>query len=145
MQQGIEARFRTLITLWFGILMSVVLYFVLTFVAGPEINPEQTQSNAVVIVALTVIGMTLVITGFVLKGRFLRQAVDRQEALLVQKGYLISFAFCEVSALFGLLERFAFGYRYYYGLLALAAISIAIQFPRREHILAATFKNSNKI
>jgi hypothetical protein len=42
----------------------------------------------------------------------------------------------------GVIERFLINQRDYYFLFALAAVGIAFHFPRREHLLAATYKAS---
>lgn len=136
-----NAKLRTMFILWLALLMSIVMYFILTLVAAPEIRASQTTSESWLIVALTALAMILVIISFVVKQKFLRRSVDQQNVELVQTGYVLAWALCEASALFGVLECFALGYRYYYALLLLGAIGIGIQFPRRDHIAAATFKN----
>jgi hypothetical protein len=141
MEQRIDLRHRSMMIIWFALLMSIVMYFGLTLVAGVKINVSQTTSEAWVIVALTALAMILIIVSFIAKQKFLRRSVDEHNVGLVQQGYVLAWALCEASALFGLLECFAFGYRRYYALMLLGAIGIGIQFPRREHILAAAFEN----
>jgi len=141
----VDVKHRSMILMWFALLASIVLYFVMTIVAHFEIRESQTPSEAWLIVGLTALAMILVIVSFVLKQKFLRRSVDEQNVGLVQSGYVLAWALCEASALFGFLECFAFGYRRYYALMLLGAIGIGIQFPRRDHIVAATFKDSNKI
>src|SRR6267142_1182054 len=104
MEVDVGPRQRTLMTLWFGILMSVVMYFVLSLVVSREVSSDaQTESSSVLIVALTALALVLIIISFAVKRRFLVQSVDRQDITLVQRGYLFAWVFCEVTALVGLL------------------------------------------
>lgn len=145
MNQSTEVRHRSMIIVWLALLVSILMYFILTLVAGVRINTSHSGSESWVLVALTAAGMILMLVSFAIKRKFLRRSVDEQNIALVQSGHILAWALCEACALFGLLQWFAFGYRYYYGLLLLGAFGIALQFPRREHLTAATFKDSNKI
>lgn len=145
MNQSIEVRHRSMIIVWFALLMSILMYSILTLVAGVRINPSHSSSESWVLMVLTAAGMILILVSFAVKRKFLRRSVDEQNVALVQSGHILAWALCEACALFGLIQGFAFGFRYYYGLLLLGAFGIALQFPRREHLMAATFKDSNKI
>jgi len=50
---------------------------------------------------------------------------------------------CEASALLGLLEHFTVGNRVYYFLFLLAAGGIALHFPKRSQLEAASYKSRN--
>jgi hypothetical protein len=144
MEQNIDLRRRTMMTLWFAMFMAVVMYFILSRLAGIQFRPLS-QSESLIIVSLTVVSMFLIIVSFALKRMFLKRSVEMQSLPQVQTAYIIAWAFCEAAALFGLLEAFAFGYRLYYILFMLAAIGMLFHFPNREHLLAASYKNSNKL
>jgi hypothetical protein len=58
---------------------------------------------------------------------------------------VIACAICEVSALLGLVEFFIVGNREYYLLLVLAAGGIALHFPRRSHLEAASYQSKNTL
>ena len=142
-QPNIDARYRTMLTLWFALLMSIGMYFVFSLFVGPENgNDPDAAPNTVFTVVLTALGAFLVLLSFVVKRKFLERSVERQEMELVQKGLVIACAMCEVSALLGLVERFLINSREYYLLFLVAAIGTALHFPRREHLLAATYKAS---
>jgi hypothetical protein len=137
----IANRQRTLMILWFILLMSLGLLFVLSLSVAPEISGHPgNQSNSVFIVVLTALGIFLVIISFVVKRRFLAQSVEKQDVRLVPKALIIAFAMCEASALLGLLEHFVIGNREYYFLFLLAAAGFLLHFPRREHLIAASPK-----
>jgi len=121
------------------------MYFVLSLVVSREVSSDaQTESSSVLIVALTALALVLIIISFAVKRRFLVQSVDRQDITLVQRGYLFAWVFCEVTALVGLLLGLRIGYRQYYVLFLLAGVGIALHFPRREHLLAASYKTTNQ-
>jgi len=144
MEQNIDLRRRTMMTLWFAMFMAIVMYFVLTRLGGIQFR-SPSQSESLKIVTLTIGSIFLIITSFALKRMFLKRSVEMQSLAQVQTAYIIAFAFCEAAALFGLLQAFAFGYRLYYILFILAAIGMLFHFPSREHLLAASYKNSNKL
>ncbi len=130
-----------MIILWFALLMSIVSYFLFSRFLAPNVDFEPERAfNRLLIVALTVLSIGLVIASFFVKRRFLAQSIDRQDVVLVHKGHLFAWALCEVGAVLGFIERFAIGYRQYYVLMLLAAVGMAVHFPKRDHLLAATYK-----
>jgi NADH:ubiquinone oxidoreductase subunit 2 (subunit N) len=102
-------------------------------------EPGRTPSS-LLIVLLTALGTFLAIVSFPVKRKFFERSVEKQDVTLVQKGLVIACAMCELSALLGLLERFLIGKRDYYLLFLIAAAGTAFHFPRRDHLLAATYK-----
>jgi len=137
----LKERYRTILTLWFALLMSIGGYFLFTLFSRPEIDSTPGNArNSLLIVALTAVGIFFVVISFAVKRKFLQQSVEKQDVGLVQKGIVIACALCEVSALLGVLEHFVIGNREYYLLFLLAAAGIALHFPRREQLLAATYK-----
>ena len=145
MEVNVEKRHRTLMTLWFALLLSIGSYFVFSLIAPPEISSDaRIESNSALIVALTVLALVLVGVSFLVKRKFLSRSIDRQDVVLVHKGYLFAWVLCEVSALLGLLESLVIGYHQYYLLFVLGAAAMTLQFPRREHLLAASFKSINQ-
>lgn len=142
MEPNLQQRQRSLIIVWFGLLVSVGLYFALShFQVSP--TPDLTLAKSPLIIALTAMAMVLVIVSFVLKKRFLGQAVEQQNVAQVNVAYIVAWALCEASALLGLIEGLVFGYPGYYWLMLLGAVSIAIQFPRLEQLEAASIRPVN--
>lgn len=142
-----DVRYRMMLTLWSAQLLSIGLLFSLSLFLGPQADPEINnapgeQPSPVLIGGLTAMGTLLVILSFAVKRKFLAESVEKQRVDLVQKALVIACAMCEVSALLGLLEHFLIGNRDYYLLFLIAAIGTALHFPRREHLLSATYKTS---
>lgn len=138
LQLKIEPRIRTMRTLWIALLMSVVMYYVLSLIVGPPANPNP---NSTLSIMLLVAGILTTLISFPIKKKVLAQAVEKQRVQLVQQGLIVAMALTEVAALLGLLDFFATGNRYYFVLFLIAGIGQLLHFPRREDVLAACFKN----
>ena len=130
-------RHQTLLILWFAMLMNMGLLFLVAFIAAPATAGPPSKVLTLVLAALAAF---LVVASFAVKRGFLKRSVDRQDPSLVQKGLIVAWAICEVSAMIGLLERFLIGNWDYFVLFLLAAVGIALHFPRRDDLLAASYK-----
>ena len=138
MELDFDKRYQTMIVLWFALLMSVVMYFVVSQLAPPATAPP----NSILTFTLTAMGTFLVGVSFVIKRKLLRRSVDEQDINLVQKALVIACAICEAAAVLGLVERFAISGRDYLLLFVIAAVGIALHFPRRSQLEAASYKNN---
>lgn len=134
-QATLETRYRTMTILWFGLFSSIVMFFLLTLV-----TPAETVENRVLSLTFAVIGTLAVIASRIVKQKFLSQSVDKQDIRLVQTGMIVAAALCEVAAMLGLMDHFLTGNRYYYVLFIIAVIGTLLNFPRRDHLLAASYK-----
>ncbi|HEU0252521.1 MAG TPA: hypothetical protein VFR12_05770 [Pyrinomonadaceae bacterium] len=129
-------------TLWIAMVLSVGGYYFFTLVAGrsSEVSPNSTLSLAFVAVALITIPVS-----FVVRKKFLTQAVDQQRPEIVQQGYIFALAIIEVGALLGLLDLFVTGNHYYFVPMIIAACGQLLHFPQRQHLLDACFKSTNPL
>jgi NADH:ubiquinone oxidoreductase subunit 2 (subunit N) len=143
MEADLAKRYQTMLTLWFALLMSVVMYFVFVQIAAPPIANPENPSNSSLIIGLTVLGAVFVLVSFVIKRKLLERSVEQQDVALVQKAMIVALALCEVSALLGVLERFVFGNREYFLLFILAVLGDLFHFPRRSQLEAASYKSTN--
>lgn len=145
MEIDLKQRYQTMLTLWFALLASVGMYFVFLMVRPAQVASESgIPSSSLTIVVFTAAAMVLVLGSFVLKAKLLAQSVEKRDVLLVQKAMLIACAMCEVSAILGVVARFAFNTgRESVWLLLLAAAGIALHFPRRSQLEAASFKGED--
>jgi predicted MFS family arabinose efflux permease len=145
MESNFDKRYQTLVILWFGLLMSVAMYFLFSLIA-PAINDQPgNHPNSILVITLMVLGFLLVISSFAVKSKLLGRSVEKQDTSLVQKSLVITCAMCEVSALLGLMERFLIGYRYYYFLFLFSAVGIALNFPRRIQLQNAGYRNQGQL
>jgi len=145
METDLDKRYQTLVILWFGLLMSVAMYFLVSLIA-PAINDQPgNPPNSTLVIALMVVGFLVVILSFPVKNKLLNRSVEKQDVSLVQKSLVIACAMCEVSAVIGLMERFLIGYRYYYFLFLFSAVGIALHFPRRTQLQNAGYQNQGQL
>lgn len=133
---NLEGRYRTLVILWFALFLSIVMFLFLAVFVPPETE----RPNTVMTFTFLAIGMVMVIASYIVKQRFLAQSVEKQEVALVQTGTIIAAALSEVAAMLGLMDRFITGTRYFYAFFIIAAIGSLLNFPRRDHLLAASYK-----
>lgn len=139
--KNIDVRHRTMLTLWFAQLMSVVMFFLLTqFVANSSEQPEPAANNLLSF-TLAGVGTFSAVMSFLLRSKLLQRSVERQDPSLVQSALVVGCALCEVPALLGVLERFILPGRDYLVLLAISLVSMALHFPRRGNLLAASYKD----
>ena len=142
MENNLDKRYQTLVVLWFALLMSVGMYFLFSLFVAPGLsNQPRNPRGSLLIVALTALGTVLVIFSFSVKRKLLERSVEKQDVNLVQKALVMACAMCEVSGLLGLLEHLFIGNREYYLLFLLAGAGIALHFPQRIQLEAASYKN----
>jgi len=133
MEARVEARHRTLMFLWFGILMSMSLFLGLTlFVPSNNAEPKTTLSFAFMGAAFMVVILSVLI-----KLRVVQRAIEKRDAAMLQTGYVAAFALCEAAALWGVIDHFVTGSSYYYFSFALGLLGMLVHFPKKEHVRAA--------
>jgi len=137
--QHIELRIRTMRILWIGMVLSICAYFMFTFFKGRSEGIEPNPSLSLMLVS---VGLITTLISFPIKNKLLTRAVEQQQAQLVQQGYIVTWAVTEVAALLGLLDFFLTGHRHYYILFIIAACGQLLHYPRREHVMNASFKGS---
>lgn len=134
---NVEARLRILYTLWFVFISTVTGVAVFTELAVSEGGRD--DGNSALPVVFLLFGLSLVAASFFVKGRFLKNSVEKRRVDLVQAGYIIAFAFCESVSLSGMALSFIMRTNYRYALFALGFIGLLLHKPSREHLLNASF------
>jgi hypothetical protein len=146
MEIDLNKRYQTMIVLWFAMLMSVGMSFVFTLLVTPHINKDLDNSlRSLLIFGLTALGMFLVVLSFALKNKVLKRSVEKQDINLVQKALVFACVMCEATGFLGLIEFLIVGNRESYWLLVLAAGGIALHFPRRSQLEAASYQSRNTL
>ena len=138
LQVKIEERLRTMRILWLALLMGIGAYFVFTRLTHRPDNLELNSTLAVAVVALSLFAIQL---SFIIKRKFLTQAVEQQNPALVQQGYIAACAINEASALFGLVEFYVTTNPYYFVPMLIGAFGVLLHFPQRRHVIDASFKS----
>lgn len=140
---NVEKQLRTMRILWGVFLWNVVLFVLLVYVVGPTTEAPGDAASAgfpPLLAILFALALASVALSFVLKPRFFRKAVAEQKPAHVQTGVVLALTLCEVSALLGVLAMFLIGNRYAYLLFVFAAAGQLLHFPRREDLLAASYR-----
>jgi hypothetical protein len=135
-QTRIEAMHRILLIIWAFLAMSVSGLFLMA-VLVPASAPGD---NSVLAIVLLLLGTSSVILSFVIKQSFLAKSVAKQDLKLVQQAYIVALALCESAGLFGLLIHFATGLIYYYAAFGIGMIGMLLHFPKKQHLLDASYK-----
>jgi hypothetical protein len=137
---GVDARYRVMLILWFAILMSVGIFFLIAQVV--ERPPAEGSRQTFLLMIAAVAGLNILFS-FVIKHRLFAQAVTRQRPDLVQNAMIVAVALCETCALFGLMAYFTTGTPYYYIFFIVSVVGILLHFPRRDQLLAASYKSQD--
>ncbi len=132
-QPNIASRYRTLMTLWFAMLMSLLMYLLFIRFAPTTANPNQRLT-----LVLICFGLVPASLSFLLKQTMLARSVEKQKVESVQVAYVVAWALCEVSALLGLVDHFVTGSNYFYLAFVVAGLGLLLHFPQKRHLLAAT-------
>lgn len=142
---NVEAQYKTLIVLWFALLVSQMLFLVVLFFAKPEVYrfdfaKPLLGENPLLVVALAVLGISTFLVSFVLKKKFIAQAVNEQNIAHVQTAMIVACALCEATTLFGLVLAFAASYQFFFAWFALGITGTILHFPKRADVHAAAYR-----
>jgi F0F1-type ATP synthase membrane subunit c/vacuolar-type H+-ATPase subunit K len=96
--------------------------------------------NPAIVIAFAALALTNLALSFVMKKRAVQQAIEKREVSYVQTGLVLACAFCESISLLGFVLAFAFSYQYFFLWFALGIVGIILHFPRRDDVMAATYK-----
>ena len=125
--------------LWFAMLMSVAVYYAVTFFVT---RSEDLAEKPGLSLALLGAGVATTLISFLIKSKLLAKAVEQRNVAMVQQAYIVTWAITEVAALLGLLDYFSTSHRHYFLLFLIAACGMLFHFPRREPVVNAAFKSS---
>ena len=142
MEVDLDKRYQTILTLWAGLLMSIVMYFVFMRFIAPEFATPSDSPNNALLIGMAVASAFFVIASFFVKAKLLERSVEKQDAMLVQKAVIISCAMCEVAAVLGMVAGWIFTSRISYLLFLMAAAGVLLHFPRRSQLEAASYKRN---
>ncbi len=134
----LEARYRIQFIVWLALISNVGMFLlIINLIEAPPANADN-MMMAWVLLALGIFALAL---SFILKRKFLSQAIDQGRPEMVQTGLFVALALCEVSALCGLVVFFVTGTKYYYIFFIISVLGMLLHMPRREHLRAASFKD----
>jgi len=126
-------------TIWLAMVFSIGAYWVFCLVRGRQ---EGLAPNNTLFLGLVVVSLSATLVSFLVKSQLLNRAIEQQQMEQVQQAYVVGWAITEVGALLGMIDYLVSGDRYYYVLFIIAACGQLLHYPRREHVLNASFKRS---
>ena len=103
-------------------------------------RPPAESSNNVVAWTLAGVGLAIAFLSVLVKQMLLAKAVEKQQLQIVQQAYTVAFALSEAAGLFGVLMYFITSTPYYFVMFIVSVIFMVVHFPRRRHLLEASFK-----
>lgn len=136
-ERAISARYMVLLIIWAAQVMALVGLFLLSLF----VFERRENSDSTLLWILSAVALMLVAASFVIKQKLFARAVERQNVEHVQQGQVTAVALCEAAGLFGLLVRALTGTPYFYLPFAVAALGLLLHFPKKEALMAASFKN----
>jgi len=112
---NVEQQYRMLAIIWFALLVSQLMFLVVLFFAKREIyrfdfSKPPLGENPMMTIIFAALGLSMFLMSFVLRKKFLGQAINEQKTELVQTALVVGCALCEAVTLFGLVLAFAFNY-----------------------------------
>lgn len=135
-EPGVEQRHRNILIIWAAILMVIPMYLVLVWISSVPPDPEKST----LMLALTGLSIVPVATSFLVKQKLLAKAAELHKLDLVQQAYVVAFVLCEAALMLGVVTYFVTGSPYYVAAIAIGALGILFHFPRKQHLLDATYK-----
>lgn len=136
-KMSIDDRYRSMLILWSGQIGSVVLFFVVTQVS----TVGEREANKILSFVLAGLATFTAIVSFVVKSKLLERSIEKQDVALVQTAYTTSCALCEFPALLAVVEYFILPGKDYLLLFLVSFVAMALHFPRKSHLLAASYKD----
>ncbi len=141
----IQVEYKTLVVIWFALLVSQFLFLVLVFFVRPELVVFDTSSpllagQPLITLVFAALALVFFILSIVMSRQHILRAVQDQDAGCVQTGLVLGCALSEVPSLFGLILAFAFDHPYFYLWIALGAFGVLLHFPRKGNLEAANSK-----
>ncbi len=143
--QNVEGQYRIMAIVWFALLVSQILLLVVIFFAKPEVfkfdfSKPLLGDNGMIILIFALLAISNLTLSFVFRKKYLNQAIAEQKTALEQTAMIVACALCEAVSLFGVVLAFAFSYQYFFLWFALGILGTILHFPRRENLIAASYK-----
>ena len=144
-----EKAYVQLMIIWFAMLVAQFIFLLVIFLVKPEVlqfdfNKPLLGNEPVIVIILALIGLINFILSIYLSRKYINQAIEKQNPLLVQTGMIIGCALAESISLFGFVLAFAFDYQYFFLWFGLGILGVVLNFPKRENFQSASYKNIQK-
>ena|SRR5687768_4584873 len=142
---NIKVKYETLVIIWGALLVSQLVFLLLIYIIKPELfafdfSRSLLGDRPITVVLFAAAALTVFILSFVLRNQHIRRSVIDQDAGCVQTGLVLGCALCELSSVLGVVLALAFDYSYFFLWIALGIVGILLNFPRRDMLRAAGYR-----
>ena len=129
----IDERYRTLLILWVGMCLSLII-----FLAFIHFLPSPSAPNQKLTLLLNTAGLIPVGLSFLIKQIMIGKAVESRRVEQVHTANILSWALCEVAYLLAFFDNRVTGSSYYYVGFTIAGMGMLLNFPRKQPLLDAS-------
>ena len=135
-----EALLRNWQIMWGAMFFSYVTFAAMSWFAGQPQTLTGGPGFVPLFPVLALLGCGTLAASFVVYKKMFGQAVAQQKPTLLQSGYIVAWALCEATCLFGLLGIFMTKALAFYAFFAVAALGMMAHRPRRDALHATLYK-----
>ncbi|MEO6587907.1 MAG: hypothetical protein ABIP06_01150, partial [Pyrinomonadaceae bacterium] len=117
---NIEKLYQTLVVIWFALFISQFLFLVILYFVKPALfqfdfsQPILPGKFTVIVGIFALVALTNLAVSFLIRKKYLDQAVAEQNVYFVQTALVTGCALCESVSLFGLMLAFVANYQYFF-------------------------------
>ncbi|HEV2707249.1 MAG TPA: hypothetical protein VGV59_15115 [Pyrinomonadaceae bacterium] len=142
----VEQRLQTLRILCITFLANIGVFALFGYLTARSRETEEDAATGFsnLLLLFFAAGVASLAASFVVRRVLQSKAEREQNPALVQQALIIALVMCEVGALLGLIGLLIEGNPYAYALFVLAAVGDLLHFPRREQLLAASYKTADR-
>jgi hypothetical protein len=146
----IKVQYQTLVGIWAALLMSQIVFLAVAYFVKPGLFSSQYLSagfsqlagpKPLIIIVFSASALVFFMLSQAIARQHMRRAVRDHDATCIQTGLVIGCALSEISSILGLILALFWEYPYFYLWIALGALGILMNFPRRSNLTAASFEN----
>jgi hypothetical protein len=146
MAKHVRVEYRTLVVIWFALLFSQIAFLAVAYVLKPQLLDLSLAGpvlgdQPLIVLAFAVAAAAFFILGQVLSRQHMRRAVQDQDQACVQTGLVLGCALSEAASILGIILALVWEYHYFFLWVALGALGVLLNFPRKSDLAAASYKN----
>lgn len=146
---NVEQMYRGLLMIWFALIITQLLFLLVAYFVKPnlfkfEFDQPFLGENTVIVLVFILVAFANIAVSFFLKKKYTAQAIAEQNVSYVQTAMITGCALCEAVSIFGLMLAFAADYQYFFLWSILGIAATLFHFPRRDDLIAATYKSQNR-
>src|SRR5690606_15806780 len=141
-REDIDHAFRISVIIWFVMVVSQVMFFILVVAAKPGLlasgGTEILGDKAAVVLGFAMLAATNFIVSMFVKKRAIEHAIAEKQIRYVQFAVVLGSMFCGFISFLGCVIAIGFDYPYFYAWFFFGFAGILMHFPRRADLEAAS-------